>query len=99
MWKHDQDFSNKHEKRKSQSTMSSPACLLTFPSLRVFRNTFRNKSNIVELLYEKLLAVRAPPAPSGDYSRSQSFQLQDFRAEMYLLGLNQWKQLPEKRKR
>lgn len=30
MWKHDQDFSNKHEKRKSQSTMSSPACLLTF---------------------------------------------------------------------
>lgn len=61
--------------------------------------TSRNKTNIVELLHEKLLAVRAPPTPSGDYSRSQSFQLQDFRAEMYPLGPNQRKQLPEKRKR
>lgn len=86
MWKHNQDFCNE--------LVFSP-----FPSLKVFSNTFRNKSNIVELLYVKLLAVRAPPTPSGDYSRSQSFQLQDFRAEMYLQGPDQWKQLPEKRKR
>lgn len=30
MWKHDQDFCDEHEKHKSQSTMISPACLLTF---------------------------------------------------------------------
>lgn len=60
-----------------------------FSSLKAFRNTFRNKSNIMELLNVKLLAVRAPPTPSGDYSRSQSFQLRDFRAEMYLQGPNQ----------
>lgn len=94
----DHNSNDEHENHEGQSTMH----VLTF-SFTTFRTPpppyLKNKSNIVELLYEKLLAVRAPPTPSGDYSRSQSFQLQDFRAEMYLPGPNQWKQLPEKRKR
>lgn len=83
------DYNSDHERENHVGQSTMRVFNLSLHSEPPPHLTLRNKSNIVELLYEKLLAVRAPPTPSGDYSRSQSVQLQDFRAEMYLPGPNQ----------
>lgn len=80
----------KHQKHKSQSTTSEPA--LSYLTRSENLSTLKNKSNIVELC--ETIDLKAPQKASRHYNWSQSFQTQVFKAKMYLLGPNQWKQLP-----